>query len=205
MTNTTSLDHGPEPRRPEPRASRALGALGAAERVSATAVPSPTLARRSHRRTKPCGAPRPQSSRHVRRAPRRGQRPRSRPNRPPRQNAELAKPPNGPSKASPNPATPNPPTRNAPTRQSRVRTTAPGAPMNAPKPPSAAPTNAPEPPMPPRKRLTVALSNFPARSPALQAPDQPQASVTAAPQYKRLACRAAHRPPAPLPGDDRAR
>ncbi len=34
--------------------------------------------------------------------------------------------------------------------------------------------------MPPRKRLTVALSNFPASSPALQAPDQPHESVTAA-------------------------
>jgi len=165
-----------------PRASRALAALRAAERVSATAVPSSTLARPSRRRTKPCGAPRPKRSGHVRRAPRRGQSPRSRPKRPPGQNPELTKPPNGPPKASSRPATPhrsnaptlqrsnaptlqrsNAPTlqrSNAPTRQSRVRTTAPGAPTNAPKLPSPAPTNAPEPSMPPRKRLTDALSNF---------------------------------------------
>ena len=167
-----------------PRASRALAALRAAERVSATAVPSSTLARPSRRRTKPCGAPRPQRSGHVRRAPRRGQSRRSRPKGPPVQNPELTKPPNGPPKASFRPATLQ--RSNAPTGQSRVRTTAPGAPTNALKPPSPAPTNAPEPSMPPRRRLTDALSNFPAPPPPSKPPTQPQESVTAAPQRKRL-------------------
>jgi len=170
-----------------PRVSSALAALRVAERVSATAVPSSTLARPSRRRTKPCGAPRPKRSGQVRRAPRRGQSPGSRPKRPPGQNPELTKPPNGPLKASSRPATPH--RSNAPTLQ-RSNARADGSARRADERAEAAEPRADE-----RSRAVDATQEapdgrpeqLPSPSPALQAPDQPQESVTAAPQRKRLA------------------
>jgi len=181
-----------------PRASRALAALRAAERVSATAVPSPTLARPSRRRNQApwsaeTTAQRGREARSQARAESAvaaekaaGAEPRAH-EATERAAQSIVQARDAPSLQRSNaPTRSNAPMRNAPTRQSRVRTTAPGAGERA---------EAAEPRADERSRAVDATQKapdgrpeqLPSRSPAIQAPDQPQESVTAAPQRKRLA------------------
>jgi len=168
------------------RASRALAALRAADRVSATAVPSSTFARRSRQRIKPCGAPRPQRSR-----------PREAPTQARAASAVAAERGAGAERraheATERAAQSITQARDA-QRSNEERSDAAIACADDSARRAAERAEAAEPRADERSRTVDATQETPAgrpeqlpsSSPALQAPNQPQESVAAAPQRKRL-------------------